>query len=211
MGCGGSKLEPEQEARLRPILRRRLEEFLTRRNGDISKKQLLQNDGAVSHGSEREEEGDEEEIIINKEDKAPRPPSASDDDHSSLLIKDNPPTDQKINIISQVSFRTFLDDNEDSSIMKNYNNEIKCEDNKGDNIDNEAKILLNGVEKPMGSSKEEEDECTFDDHEKMGYTPGSPSFRVYCVHSLDEQEELDGTYFILLSNMNRGLFFIFMI
>lgn len=53
MGCGGSKLDPEDEAvppRLRPLLRRRLEEIKKRRQatalkGDaLSRKELLKNE-----------------------------------------------------------------------------------------------------------------------------------------------------------------------
>ncbi|XP_021775742.1 uncharacterized protein LOC110739592 [Chenopodium quinoa] len=192
MGCGGSKLESEQEAGLRPILRRRIDEFLARRNAGLSKKQLLAGDVTASHRSEVEEEEEEKEEIVTKEDKTSiSPPNASDDDHASFLKQDSPPSPQKISNIddnsASILFSPILEDINDVINIKNDVNNVKNDViiNDVDEIKFEYNLHDNEVIK--------EEECTFDqdEHERSELlSPSSPSFRVYCVHSLDE-EELD--------------------
>ncbi|XP_021737425.1 pentatricopeptide repeat-containing protein PFL1605w-like isoform X2 [Chenopodium quinoa] len=192
MGCGGSKLEPEQEAGLRPIIRRRIDEFLARRNAGLSKKELLAGDVTTSHRSEVEEEEEEKEEIIAKEDKTSISPpnNVSDDDHASFLKQDSPQKNSNIddNSASIILF-PILEDKNDVNNIKNDVNNVK---NDVINTDvDEIKFENNLHDKEVIK----EEECTFDNQDELERSellaPSSPSFRVYCVHSLDEEELQD--------------------
>ncbi|KMT10963.1 hypothetical protein BVRB_5g112950 isoform B [Beta vulgaris subsp. vulgaris] len=181
MGCGGSKLGPEQEARLRPILRRRLEEFIARRNAGLSKKQLLAADGAVS----RDSEGEDNEEEITKDDTPPppppppmpppvSPPHGLNNDHVFLRTQDIPPVPQ---IITPTIDNNTI--NNDELVSGNYV--------KGENTHVGEEKISNDIDTSKGSLQGEEDECV-DNLDNLDIY-GSPSFRVYCVQSLDEELE----------------------
>ncbi|CAO2818312.1 unnamed protein product [Amaranthus hypochondriacus] len=198
MGCGVSKSEPVQESGLRPMLRRRLEEFTARRHGGLSKKQLLSADAIlISRDSEGEDDDhhdhhdDHDGIPNNQQIVIP----TLNDDESFQFTQQSPPTPQIIipTIENNVNFDhdDHHDDYSDHDKVNDDNHDVKEEENK-----DEVKIIkvqeMEILSKDL-SLLQEEEELNSEEVENMNVCPGSPSFRVYCIHSVDDElEEIAG-------------------
>lgn len=208
MGCAVSKSEHVQEFGLRPMLRQRLEEFTARRHGGLSKKQLLAADAILisrdSVGEEDDDHDDHNDIPNNQQIIVP----PLNDDESFQFTQQSPPTPQIIipTIENNVNFSSLLPDknhdhdHDDSDHDKvNNDNDIKEEEKDDDKIIKVQELKMLSKD----SSSQEEEELNFEEVENMNVCPGSPSFRVYCIHSVDD--ELEGKFFynlLIFSSIN---------
>ncbi|XP_050259301.1 uncharacterized protein LOC126704360 [Quercus robur] len=219
MGIGSSKLNPQREAvptKLRPIIRRFFEQMRRRRHADMSKKELLKKEVVDDENSQAQSLQDKERkstnssldgtVPITKE--TPKTPLLPEEDSKSntsslnetVPISKETPVEEKKLEVSPVPESEFERDtskkpkeHKDEKYAKKSGKD--CKDGKEEKEEDkvvektvviEDKVVV--VEQTMAGEEEEEDEE--DENDKVRYvSPGSPSFRVYCVPYEDNNEE----------------------
>ncbi|CAN8302387.1 unnamed protein product [Cochlearia groenlandica] len=209
MGCGGSRLTGQAAMRaneggvvplpagIRPLIRRRLEEMKKRSHVNVLKgNQTLSKKELLKHGSSEDgEEAEENEDKITKS-------SAKVAPVSDLHVEE-----KKEVIYEKIVPKNDDDVQEDEKIVKkqDHDEEIHHDENVNDVV--ESIIVVKKEEDVDGvndhdeviANKKEENDCVNHDEEKMNNLDermicnGSPSFRVYCVDVVsDDEEEKDG-------------------
>ncbi|XP_074321342.1 uncharacterized protein LOC141657844 [Silene latifolia] len=169
MGCGVSKLDPNQDdipERIKPILQRRLEEIRAKKNNKNSdghsKKDPLGEapDSHESDNGEQEQNQDDENVATNKV------------DHTFNVTQDSPPTLQKIN----------------DEIMPLNDEQLVGECRIDDKTDDIRFLRKRHVSE--GSLNIVEEEIDLDNYNRADLGRASPSFRVYCTDFPVEDDDL---------------------
>jgi hypothetical protein len=185
MGSGNSKLNPEGEAvpaKLRPLVRRWFDEIRRRRSSNLSKKELLINEGV-------EEDGSSQPLSVHEKERKSITSSSDDSVACSSKVED-----EKSNAapVPAESDKTCKE-------PKEHKDEEKCEkQDEKDGTRREEEKEVRVVEKALvveeapvlaeeTMEEEEEEEEEGDEDERVTF--GSPSFRVYCIPSTENNKE----------------------
>lgn len=185
MGCNNSKLDPQGEAvpaKIRPLLRRRIEEIRRRRNaitfkvGNLSKKKLLKD------GAEEDDQSDHSS-----------PPSVQDNNESkSISSLEGSIGSSKVapEPVSDISSKEFAEvtNQEKSTKEDNKDNDEEKREKVAEPVVILEEVMV--VELEEGEDEDEdEDERRVSNVEDSLICPGSPSFRVYCIQSLTDDKD----------------------
>jgi hypothetical protein len=198
MGIRNSKLNPEGEpvpAKIRPVIRRWFEKIRRRKNANMSKKELLKEGVEDSESSQTHSLHDKE-----------RSSTTSSSDESVPISKEIPVEKEELKV-APVPTRMPLplplpESDITSKEPEEHKDEEKCakqdgkdckdaegENEKEDEVVEKSVVIVEKVvvvEETMVYEEEEEEE----ENEKVrNICPGSPSFRVYCVHSVEDNDE----------------------
>ncbi|KAG6686153.1 nucleolin [Carya illinoinensis] len=195
MGSGNSKLTPEGEtmpARVRPVLHRWFEEIRRRRNANMSKKGLLKDavEGEESSGRPRYLRDTERESTspLHETTASSKAAMPTVEEKSDAAVVPRPSVSDKTNKGSKehkhgpkiCGKRDVKGGGEEKQENKVVEKAVVVEEvvavHEEDHHDQET-------------TEEEEEEEEEDDEPGTYICPGSPSFRVYCVHSTDDEEE----------------------
>ena len=187
MGSGNSKLNPEGEAvpaKLRPLLRRWFDEIRRRKDSNMSKKELLVHEGV--------EEDASSQPLSQHENERKSMTSTSDES----VARSSKVEDEKSNVVHVPA----ESDKTSKGVKERHEDEEKCEkqnekDVAGKEEEKEVKVVekavvveevLVVVQETMEEEDDEEEE-EGDEDEKVTF--GSPSFRVYCIPSTENNKE----------------------
>jgi hypothetical protein len=202
MGSGNSKLNPEGEAvpaKLRPFLRRWFDEIRRRKDSNLSKKELLVHEGVEEYASSQPLSQHENE----------RKSMTSTSDES--VARSSKVEDEKSNVVHVPA----ESDKTSKEVKERHEDEEKCEKKdekdlagKGEGKEEEKEVKV--VEKAVvveevlvvvqETMEEEDDEEEEEGDEDEKFTFGSPSFRVYCIPSTENNKE-ESKY---LESLNGG-------
>lgn len=188
MGSRNSKLNPEGEAvpaKLRPLVRRWFDEIRRRKSPNISKKELLINDGV-------EEDGSNSQPLSVQDNERKSSTSSSDESVASSSKVEDEKSNVQVPVPAEDSEKT-------SKEAKENKDEKKCDkqdekDGTGQKEEKEVKVVEKAVvvEEVFVLAREtveDDDEEEEEGNEDEKVTFGSPSFRVYCIPSTENSKE----------------------
>lgn len=181
-------------ARIRPVLHRWFEEIRRRRNANMSKKGLLKDavEGEESSGRplslhDRESESTSSLHESTVPSKAAMPVVEEKSDAAVVLPRPS---------VSDKTYKESKEHKHDPEICGKR--DVKGGGEEEDEEEKENKVVEKAVvveevvaahEEDHHDQETEEDEEEEDDEPDTYICRGSPSFRVYCVHSTDDEEE----------------------
>ncbi|XP_010532216.1 PREDICTED: uncharacterized protein LOC104808263 [Tarenaya hassleriana] len=170
MGCGGSRMGnaggDEVSARIRPLLRRRLEEMkkrshasVLRGNQTLSKKELLKHGG--SDGEETEHDGSMRSAKV-----APAPSDHDEVNNEEVVYEE---------VVEKV-IEVVKEQRDDGD----YDDHGGCDDGHGHDVDGDHH---------EEEDEEEEIEGRMSNFDERMICPASPSFKVYCIDISDSDDD----------------------
>ncbi|KAJ4909993.1 hypothetical protein Rs2_04614 [Raphanus sativus] len=207
MGCGGSRLGGTAAARedeggvvplpagIRPLLRRRLEEMKKRSHASVLKgNQTLSKKELLRHGSSEEvddgEETEEKHDSLKLSAKVAPAPDHHVEEKKEVIYEKISSRDDVIEVKKEEEVVRKQDEDNHSDVVDDLAMNVKKEGDDDSNHNEHDKVI---------NDKNDEDDSVDHDGGRMSnfdermICPGSPSFRVYCIDVIsdDEEEEKD--------------------